>query len=403
MDKPTPARGARERGRVPGGAPRVAAHTLRAVKAVVAVAAVALLVASSATPARASVRRDGDRGDAAALHGRAMWIWKLADTDGGDRSSIIADAHARRLTTLIIKSSDGTRPWSQFTPALVAQLHHAGLHVCAWQYVYGDHPGVEANLGADAVRDGADCLVIDAEVQYQGKYVAAQTYIHDLREQINVRYPLALAGLADVADHPFFPYSVFLGAGGAQCEVPQMYWRAMGVSVDSVFARTYALNLPYDRPIDPLGQIFGNPPTRQIVRFRQLARLYHADGVSWWSWQSAAAADWRALSAPIGRLPGAVVDPTLMASVGEGARGDLVVWLQEHLVSAGDPIQISGEFGPRTVHAVENFQAAHRLLVDGIVGTETWRSLLEHRPVTVRWMHRGRRTVAAGRLGAPGG
>ncbi len=37
-----------------------------------------------------------------------------------------------------------------------------------------------------------------------------------------------------------------------------------------------------------------------------------------------------------------------MAIVGRGASGDLVVWAQEHLVSAGFPVKISGEFKYRT-------------------------------------------------------
>jgi len=226
-----------------------------------------------------------------------MWIWELGLTDSGDLSRIIAGAHYYRITTLIIKSSDGTSLWSQFTPALVSELHAAHLKVCAWQYIYGDHPGVEANLGADAVKDGADCLVLDAETEYQGRYVAAQNYVRDLRKQISARYPVALAGFPYVDYHPAFPYSVFLGPGGAQYNVPQMYWRAIGVSPAAVFAHTYAFNLPYGRPIYPLGQVYGNPPARQIEQFRRLALQAGAGGVSWWDWQEARAADWSAVAA----------------------------------------------------------------------------------------------------------
>ncbi len=342
-------------------------------------------------PAHRAARRE------VALHGRAMWIWELPDTDRGELASIIAGARYYHITTLIIKSSDGLDPWPQFSRPLVAALHRAGLRVCAWQYVYGHLPGVEANLGADAVHDGADCLVVDAEVQYQGKYVAAQSYVHDLRKQIGARYPVALAGLPYVDYHPSFPYSVFLGPGGAQFNVPQMYWRAIGSSVDAVFAHTYAFNLPYGRPIYPLGQVYGNPPPRQIVRFRQLARAYGAGGVSWWSWQSARAADWSAVARASAPLPDAVAQ-TAMASVGVGARGDLVVWIQEHLVSARDPVAVSGDFGLHTELAVEAFQSTHRLAVDGIVGPETWRALLRYRPVAVRWVRRGRHTLAAEEL-----
>ena len=109
-----------------------------------------------------------------------MWIWYLAQADGGDLSAIVATAHSYGVSTLIIKSGDGADLWSQFSPQVVAELHANGLRVCAWQYVYGDHPIYEAEVGAAAVRDGANCLLIDAESEYQGKYVQAQEYIKKL-------------------------------------------------------------------------------------------------------------------------------------------------------------------------------------------------------------------------------
>ena len=100
---------------------------------------------------------------------------------GGTLSSIIATARRYGVSTLMIKSGDGPTMWSQFNPTLVSTLHANGLRVCAWQYVYGNHPLVEAQVGAQAVSDGADCLIIDAESEYEGKYVAAQSYITQLR------------------------------------------------------------------------------------------------------------------------------------------------------------------------------------------------------------------------------
>ena len=220
--------------------------------------------------------------------------------------------------------------------------------MCAWQYVYGNHPVTEAYMGAAAVHDGADCLLIDAESEYEGKYVSAQTYIQRLRKLIGANYPLALAGFPYVDYHPAFPYSVFLGPGGAQYNAPQMYWKDIGVTTDSVFAHTYSYNLVYDRPIFPLGQVYSNPPTRQIIRFRELSRAYGAAGLSWWDWQEASATDWTALSRPAGTLPG-YVPYKVMADLGSGAQGDMVVWAQEHLITAGYPISISGDFGYHTV------------------------------------------------------
>jgi hypothetical protein len=343
------------------------------------------------------------------LQARAMWIWELGSTDRGDLPAIIARAKQYGVATVFVKSSDGSDYWSQqFTPALVRTLHASGLKVCAWQYVYGAAPAKEADLGAQAVRDGADCLVIDAEAQYQGRYVAAQTYIQRLRSLIGGRYPVALAGFPYVDFHPSFPYSVFLGPGGAQYNAPQMYWRAIGTSVSAVYAHTYAYNEIYQRPIFPIGQLYSNPPSGQIERFRELSRAYGAGGVSWWDWQSASNSAWEAMSRPVGDLRGFTADKA-MAEIGRGASGDVVVWAQEHLISAGLPVEVSGQFKSRTYDQVVAFQARHGLQTDGEIGPETWAALLRLEPVHVDWTanpvsaraDRLRTATAAGRASGP--
>src|ERR1700753_4275184 len=73
-----------------------------------------------------------------------------------------------------------------------------------------------------------------------------------------------------------------------------------------------------------------------------------------------------------------------MADVNPNDHGDLVVWMQEHLVSAGYPIQISGDYGYHTLLDVEAFQTAHGLGADGIIGPPTWAALLRHRAARVK-------------------
>ena len=157
---------------------------------------------------------------------------------------------------------------------------------------------------------------------------------------------------------------MFLGPGGAQYNMPQMYWKDIGVSVDTVFAHTYIYNMPYRRKIFPLGQVYGSPPGHQIFRFRQLSRAYDAHGVSWWDWQQASSSGWTAVSRPAGSLPGYTADK-VMASIGKGAVGDLVVWAQEHLISAGYRLGVDGGFGPTTQSVVQDFQSAHGLTATG--------------------------------------
>jgi hypothetical protein len=324
--------------------------------------------------------------------GRGMWIWVLSSSNGGNLTSIVTTARRYGISTLMIKSGDGTSTWSQFSTPAISYFHANGLRVCAWQYVYGAHPVGEAQVGANAVRRGADCLLIDAEAEYEGKYVAAQTYVRRLRKLIGASFPVALAGFPYVDYHPSFPYSVFLGPGGAQYNVPQMYWADIGTTVDRVYSHTYDFNRPYGRQIAPLGQVYNSPPARDIRRFRQLSRSYGAPGVSWWDWQEAARAAWRALSQPVGSLAGFRADSSY-ARVAQGAKGDLVVWIQLHLISAGQRTKVDGDFGPSTRGAVRRFQAARGLSVDGIVGTTTWRALLGYPAAPVTWTSSGARAA----------
>jgi hypothetical protein len=370
-------------------------HRGRRVALLAALLFTALLLAPAAGAAgKAPTHKIGKAGDAQALAGRGMWIWYVSRSSGGTVSGIISTAHRYGINTLIIKSSDGPTMWSQFNATLISELHAAGLHVCAWQYVYGNHPIFEADAGAQAVQDGADCLIIDAESEYEGKYVAAQSYITQLRKLIGQSYPVALAGFPYVDYHPGFPYSVFLGPNGAQYNTPQMYWMDIGTSVNAVYAHTFAYNDVYQRQIDPLGQVWQNPPAGQIIRFRQLSRTYGAAGVSWWDWQQASTAGWGAIAVGAGNLSG-VTATTSAPILKLHSVGDLVVWAQEHLATAGYTIPIDGDYGPTTQSAVESFQTAKGLTADGIVGPSTWAALLRVAPASVVWTNTGATVASA--------
>src|SRR4029077_11077973 len=51
-----------------------------------------------------------------AFDGQGMWIWYVSASSGGEVAAIVARAHASGVTTVFIKSSDGsTNYWSQFS------------------------------------------------------------------------------------------------------------------------------------------------------------------------------------------------------------------------------------------------------------------------------------------------
>ncbi len=326
---------------------------------------------------------------ATAFEGQGMWIWYLSQSDGGSLASIVAQAHAAGVSTLFVKSSDGsTNYWSQFSPELVAQLHANGLHVCAWQFVYGSNPAGEASLGAKAVADGADCLVIDAESEYEGRYGAAQTYIADLRAAIGPAYPVGLASFPYVYDHTSFPYSVFLGPNGAQFNAPQMYWKDIGNSIDTTYANTYIANRVYGRPIFPLGQTYSHPSNAELVRFREEAVDYGSTGVSWWDWQETPASEWTALAEPLAPLTSVTPNPGY-TELAQGSKGDPVLWMQEHLAAAVPSQPTTGIFEATTTTNLEQFQSVHGIAPTGKTEAATWQALLALVPVAVNWTGSG--------------
>jgi peptidoglycan hydrolase-like protein with peptidoglycan-binding domain len=320
-----------------------------------------------------------------AFEGQGMWIWYLNKSDGGSIASIAAQAHAAGVATVLVKSSDGsTNYWEQFSPQLVQALHGNGLKVCAWQYVYGSNPAGEAELGARAVGVGADCLVIDAESEYEGRYAAAQAYIADLRAKIGSAYPLGLASFPYNSYHPTFPYSVFLGPNGAQYNLPQMYWKDIGAFVDTVYANTYIANRIYGRPIFPLGQTYGGVSAPDLLRFREEAVDYGASGLSFWDWQETPASAWSTLAAPLSPLSN-VTPNSSYPELGQGSRGDEVLWMQEHLASAIPAQVTTGEFGTQTASNLLAFQTAHGIPASGVTGAATWQALLALPPIPVNW------------------
>ena len=69
----------------------------------------------------------------------------------------------------------------------------------------------------------------------------------------------------------------------------------------------------------------------------------------------------------------------------KGSRGDLVVWAQEHLRGAGQPVPVTGYFGNITRRAVRRFQRSKGYVDDGRIGARTWRALLDVAPRMVDW------------------
>lgn len=255
------------------------ATTLAALALAVGTLAIAPPTAGAQTPPLGPAPPSEQPAAVQAFDGDALWIWLMTRTERGSVERIAARARRHGLELVILKAGNERTQWTQLNPDLVATLHSAGLRVCGYHFVYGRRPVAEARLSARIARTGADCLVIDAESDYKGRYWEAERYMRTLRRLVGPDYPIGFTSFPYVQYHATLPYSVFLAPGAADFNVPQMYWRAIGTSVDQVFQTTYRHNRIYGKPIYPLGQTWMQPPRRQVLRFRALAEAYGATGV----------------------------------------------------------------------------------------------------------------------------
>jgi putative peptidoglycan binding protein len=317
---------------------------------------------------------------ASPLESQALWVGRSpAATNPQQLASQAAAAGAR---TLFIKAAEGTTPEAGFTPAFVGAVRAAGISVCAWTFVYGVDPAAAAIAAIAAGHAGAQCLVVDAEGQYDKRYGAAQLYVRTLRSQLGSAFPIGLAGQAEIAQHPTFPYSVFLGPGGFNVDMPQVYWRDLGLTVAAALAATVGPNRLYGRRLAPVGQLFNGPSTAELQAFKTGAFGDGARGFSLFDLESSSPATIAGVfSAPIAAPSRRVVLPT----VHPGADGDDVVWAQEHLNGAGAHLPVGGFYGAQTARAVARFQRRHRLPASGVLDNHTWLALLRVRPRIPSW------------------
>lgn len=67
--------------------------------------------------------------------------------------------------------------------------------------------------------------------------------------------------------------------------------------------------------------------------------------------------------------------PVLRRDDRQATANESVKYLQRRLTDYGYPLTVDGFFGPKTEAVVRKFQTTAALLVDGIVGPQTWQAL----------------------------
>ena len=231
---------------------------------------------------------------------QGMWIWYVDQSQGGDLPAIVATAHRHHIGTVYIKSGDGTTYWEQFSGPLVAELHRAGLKVCAWQFVYGNRPAAEARIGAARGRSRRR-LPGDRRRGPVRRQVRRRRPLHrapprrDRRRLPALPRRLPLCGLPPGLPLLGLPRAG-RGDGQPAADVLEGH-RHLGRTRSSPTptSTTGSGGGRSSRSARPTGRRAGSP----LRLFRRYSASYGAVP-SWWDWQETAPAEWGALGAPGG-------------------------------------------------------------------------------------------------------
>jgi hypothetical protein len=264
--------------------------------------------------------------------GNGMWIWNLANCEGGNVAAIVAVARRCNVHWVAIKAFDGEWGWwRQFGPEIVKAFHDAGIACGFWWYSVSDWQGpVDGSSGPShdctmaleldnverAIQMGPDFGIIDPEKEWcliPGKRDDPDAHAFEYGTEMRRR----------VGDYPIYAGIVGSETGywvGNPLEeishhfdgtCPQVYTWSWQVPNDPWLAR--AITLSYGNPCYPIYESSsGDPSGNMLVQVEQ-AMARGCRGVSWWSWEHANDDEWLAIQAA-----GAKLQPFVTASLAGG-------------------------------------------------------------------------------------
>jgi hypothetical protein len=309
----------------------------------------------------------------APLSGIGMFIWKLAECEGGDPEAIAARAREAGLTHLVVKISDGAIPYVgseellKLKDALAAGTpDQAPIALWGWGYVRGDDPKGEAQAASKIILDASLAgFVINAEREYKepGKEGPAGEYLELLRHllataQVNPDdppLPIALATYRLPSYHPVFPWEAFLNK--VDFVMPQVFWvQAQNPAAQLLRSYREYTKLAPNKPYLPTGAAFADsnwrPRAGEINEFLTSAADLGLSGANFWNWDYAGQPDNLDLWEAIARFD--------WKEVQEGAEGEILKGLPPEK-AAQPPVERQipePQLESRVIHIVHNDEVA---------------------------------------------
>lgn len=188
--------------------------------------------------------------------GKGVWIWKLAECQGGDVGEIVAKAVRAGLTRVFVKIADGCTAYNDTAQLkrLAAELKQAGIHAWGWGWTYAgsvEKATAEANFAGHRMLGlGLRGYVIDAEAEYEAAGSArwATAFCRRIRQIIH-QAPLGVTSYWSPQYHPRVPWAAF--AAEIDYWWPQVYW--YNRAPRAVLRASLAELAKYGREVIPLG------------------------------------------------------------------------------------------------------------------------------------------------------
>lgn len=282
-----------------------------------------------------------------------LWIWNIDSL--GTPEEVLNRLNDLSAKDVCIKYHDGYGG-SGFKTNFIkyAQvLKNGGIKVGAWGYNYFNYVDQEAGLIVEALNNGAEYYIFDAEGEVEGKAARAEQVLQKVRSA----KPNAVLGYAPfpyVSYHSQYPYSVF----NKYCNYasPQCYAHEIGTSLKDCIDKTLSdfnaagLNLP----IYPSFEAYG-------IDDYSVINNYNFENYGFWDLDEMSA------------VCEAFITNGKTSSVTPPVTGNAVVrQLQENLntlIRAG--LAVDGLYGTLTTSAVIKFQGIMGLVQDGIAGRMT--------------------------------
>lgn len=278
----------------------------------------------------------------------------VSHNNGPVNWSAVAEAG---IVWAFIKATQGTHEVDPLFATNRAQALAAGMLVCPYHFLDGnDAAGQAAHFLAVANPAAGDPVMLDWE--QDGVDAATLTALGKEIGGVTKRAPIGYYGASWVADPEAASWPLMLPAyplGNKPGNYASLVMRQPRVPAGRPTGR------PYDfHQYTPAGRLPGViGPVDRSVWVGTITDLiaFHRGTAS---------------AAPAPTIPQAIPGYTIMLY----AQGDAVRLLQQRLVAKGYLVTVDADFGPETQAAVRKFQTAHGVIVDGVVGPQTWGALM---------------------------